>query len=103
MILGAIGAVAHWDIKNILAYNVIIGVGFIIAGLASFSIEGITGSVYYIIHDIIVKALIFLLGGTIISLTGTGKLKDMSGLIRTHPYLGWIFLLLLCPWQEFLL
>lgn len=91
MILGAIGAVAHWDIKNILAYNVIIGVGFIIAGLASFSIEGITGSVYYIIHDIIVKALIFLLGGTIISLTGTGKLKDMSGLIRTHPYLGWMF------------
>lgn len=91
MILGAIGAVAHWDIKNILAYNVIIGVGFIIAGLASFSIGGLTGSVYYMIHDIIVKALIFLLGGTIISLTGTGKLKDMSGLIRNHPYLGWMF------------
>ena len=37
------------------------------------------------------KALIFLLGGTIIHLTGTSKLKEMSGLIRLHPTLGWMF------------
>jgi multicomponent Na+:H+ antiporter subunit D len=39
----------------------------------------------------IVKGLLFLLGGTIISLTGTSKLKEISGLIRIHPYLGWMF------------
>ncbi|MGD6941063.1 Na+/H+ antiporter subunit D [Cytobacillus gottheilii] len=91
MLLGAIGAVAYGDIKKILTYNVIIGVGFIMAGLASMSIAGMTGSVFYLIHDMIIKALIFLIGGTIISLTGTSKLEDMSGLIRTHPYLGWMF------------
>ncbi|TWI59619.1 Na+/H+ antiporter subunit D [Halalkalibacter nanhaiisediminis] len=91
MVLGAIGAVAHWDIKKILAYNVIIAVGFIIAGLASFTSAAILGSIYYLIHDIIIKALIFLLGGTVIALAGTSKLNEMSGLIRNHPYLGWIF------------
>jgi multicomponent Na+:H+ antiporter subunit D len=91
MVLGAIGAVAYWDIKKILAYNVMIGVGFIIAGLASNTSEGMTGSIYYLLHDIILKALIFLLGGTMIRLTGTSKLKEISGLIRTHPYLGWMF------------
>ncbi|QED46562.1 Na+/H+ antiporter subunit D [Cytobacillus dafuensis] len=91
MILGAIGAVAYWDIKKILTYNVIVGVGFIMAGLASFTSNGIMGSMYYLIHDILIKALIFLLGGTIISLTGTSKLKEISGLIRNHPYLGWMF------------
>ncbi|MBP2241009.1 multicomponent Na+:H+ antiporter subunit D [Cytobacillus eiseniae] len=91
MLLGAIGAVAYWDIKKILTYNVIVGVGFIIIGLASFTSMGMMGSIYYLIHDIIIKALIFLLGGTIIHITGTSKLKDMSGLIRNHPYLGWMF------------
>ncbi|MBU8880391.1 Na+/H+ antiporter subunit D [Bacillus sp. FJAT-29790] len=91
MILGAIGAVAYWDIKKILTYNVIVGVGFIIAGLASFTSTGMMGSIYYLIHDIFIKALIFLLGGTIIHLTGTSKLNEISGLIRNHPYLGWIF------------
>jgi multicomponent Na+:H+ antiporter subunit D len=91
MILGAIGAVAYGDIKKILTYNVIVGVGFILAGVASFTIEGITGALYYLIHDMIVKALIFLLGGTIIYLTGTSKLNEISGLIRLHPGLGWMF------------
>ena len=91
MLLGAIGAVAYGDVRRILAYNVIVGVGFILAGVASFTTEGLTGSLYYIIHDMIGKALIFLLGGTIIHLTGTSKLKEMSGLIRLHPTLGWMF------------
>lgn len=91
MVLGAIGAVAYGDINRILTYNVIVGVGFILAGVATLSVEGITGSLYYLIHDMIVKALIFLLGGTVIHLTGTSKLNEFSGLIRLHPQLGWMF------------
>jgi multicomponent Na+:H+ antiporter subunit D len=91
MVLGAMGAVAYWDIKRIITYTVVVGVGFVLAGYASFSLVGIRGSVYYMIHDMIVKALLFLAGGTIIHLTGTGKLREMSGLIRLHPKLGWMF------------
>ncbi len=91
MALGVLGAVAYWDIKRILTYNVIVGVGFILAGFASFNEAGLTGSVYYLIHDMIVKALIFLIGGTIIYLTGTNKIKEISGLIRLFPLLGWMF------------
>lgn len=91
MILGGIGAIGYWEIEKILTYNVIIGAGFILAGLAAFTENGLLGSTYYLIHDMIVKALIFLIGGVIIYLTGTNHLKEMSGLIRTHPYLGWMF------------
>lgn len=91
MILGAIGAVSYWDIKQILTYNVVVGVGFILAGLASFTSVGMTGSLYYFIHDMIIKALIFLLGGTIINLTGQSRLHEISGLIRLHPLLGIMF------------
>lgn len=91
MLLGAIGAIAYWDIRKILTYNVIVGVGLILAGLASFTTHAFVGSIYYLIHDMIIKALLFLLGGVMIHLTGTSKLKDISGLIGTHPYLGWSF------------
>ena len=91
MLLGAAGAVAYGDIRRILTYNVIISIGFIAAGLAAFTAEALTGSIYYLIHDMIAKALIFLIGGTVIAITGSSRLKDMSGLIRTHPYLGWMF------------
>ncbi|MEK4443968.1 MULTISPECIES: Na+/H+ antiporter subunit D [Niallia] len=91
MTLGAIGAVAYRDIYKVMTYNVVIGVGFILAGVATYSTVGMTGSIYYFMHDMVIKALIFLLGGTIIHLTGTSKLDEMSGLIRLHPQLGWMF------------
>lgn len=91
MILGGLGASGYGDIKKILTYNVVIGAGFILAGLAAFSPEALNGSIFYLIHDMISKALVFLIGGIVIHLTGTTKLEDMSGLIRTHPALGWMF------------
>lgn len=91
MLFGAIGAIAYWDIKKIMVYNVIVGVGLILAGFASFTDAGLTGSVYYFVHDMIIKALIFLIGGTVIHLTGTSKVREISGLIRLHPQLGWMF------------
>ncbi|MEG6522288.1 Na+/H+ antiporter subunit D [Desulfotomaculum sp. 1211_IL3151] len=91
MLLGGIGAVSQWDIRKIIAYNVIIAVGFIVSGLAVFTSTAMVGAIYYLIHDIIVKGLLFLLGGVMIGIAGTSKLKEMSGLIRNHPLLGWMF------------
>ncbi|NCU17663.1 Na+/H+ antiporter subunit D [Pallidibacillus pasinlerensis] len=91
MILGALGAAGFMDVRKILTYNVIISVGFIVAGLVSMTEAGLMGSIYYLIHDMIIKALVFLIGGTIILLTGTSNLREISGLIRRHPALGWMF------------
>ena len=43
MLLGGIGAIAQWDIRKILGYNVIIGVGFIVSGLAVFTSSAVLG------------------------------------------------------------
>lgn len=88
---GSIGAIAFRDIKQVITYNVVIAVGFILAALAIFSAISITGGIYYLLHDMIVKALLFLLAGTIIYLTKTSRVDAMSGLIRNYPTLGWFF------------
>ena len=93
MVLGAFGAVAYWSIKPILVYNIIISIGFIVFGISLATPESLGGALYYLIHDMLAKALIFILGGTIISIAGTDKLREISGLIRYRPWLGWLFLL----------
>ncbi|CAM3951612.1 Na+/H+ antiporter subunit D [Lederbergia lenta] len=91
MIGGSLGAIAYKDIRQVVSYNVVIAVGFILVGLAISTKTAMEGSIYYLVHDMIVKALLFLLAGTIIALTGTGKIDKMSGLIRNYPLLGWLF------------
>ncbi|OMF26243.1 Na+/H+ antiporter subunit D [Paenibacillus sp. FSL H8-0548] len=91
MILGALGAISHWEIKKILAYNVIVAVGFILFGVGVGSFDSLTGALFYLIHDMFAKALIFILGGAIISIFGTDKLRSISGLILFRPSLGWLF------------
>ena len=91
MILGAFGVVAYKSIRPILAYNVIISVGFMLFGVGVASQAALTGTVYYLVHDMIAKALIFILGGAMISIAGTDRLQDIKGLIHYRPLLGWLF------------
>jgi multicomponent Na+:H+ antiporter subunit D len=96
IILGCMGALAYKDVRLIVSYNVVIAVGFILIGLAIATPTAIEGSIYYIIHDMIAKALLFLLAGAMIKMTGVTKFDQMSGLIRNYPVFGWMFFIVTC-------
>ncbi|OKL35540.1 Na+/H+ antiporter subunit D [Domibacillus mangrovi] len=93
IVAGVIGALAYRDVKQILIYNIVIAVGVLLFGIATMTEESIAGTVFYLIHDMIIKAALFLLGGMIIYIAGTSNLTKMGGLIRQYPALGWTFLL----------
>ncbi|WP_166241955.1 Na+/H+ antiporter subunit D [Paenibacillus turpanensis] len=92
MVLGGIGAVAYRDVNRVLIYNIVISIGFISFGLAAANQAALEGVVFYLVHDMIAKTLLFLLGGALIAAAGTGKLKEMGGYIQRYPALGWMFL-----------
>lgn len=94
MILGGLGAVAYKDVYRILNYNVVISVGFIAFGLAVATKESLDGTVLYLMHDMVAKALMFILGGMIIAAAGTNRLNEMGGLIKRYPWMGWMFFIL---------
>jgi len=93
MVAGSIGALAYKDVKQILIYNIIIAVGVLLFGIAVMTEESIAGTIFYLIHDMIIKAGLFLLGGIMIYIAGTSNLNKMGGLIRQYPALGWTFLI----------
>ncbi|MCP5464263.1 MAG: hypothetical protein H7A33_04470 [Deltaproteobacteria bacterium] len=92
MIFGVLGAVAQSSIKRILSYHIISQVGFMLLAIGFFTPLGITAAILYIIHHILVKASLFLIGGLAEKVCGTDELEDMGGLWRFTPIIGILFL-----------
>ncbi|BAB05035.1 Na+/H+ antiporter subunit D [Halalkalibacterium halodurans] len=91
MFFGVLGAVSQFDFKRILSYHIISQVGYMVMGLGIFTPLALAGAIYYIAHHIIVKAALFLFAGATEKITGTTELKKMGGLLKTHPWLAWLF------------
>lgn len=93
IILGAIGAIAYNDVKKIIIYNIVTAIGVILYGFSIFNNTSLSGSIFYLLHDMIIKGALFLLIGIMIYITGTSNLRYMSGLMKKYPLLAWIFFL----------
>src|SRR5699024_6975948 len=62
-------------------------------GIGTFNENALSGSIYYLIHDMIIKTALFLLIGAICYIAGTSDLRKMNGLINHYPILGWLLFL----------
>ncbi|MEM9033156.1 MAG: proton-conducting transporter membrane subunit [Actinomycetota bacterium] len=91
MVIGVIGAVAQADIKRILSFHIISQVGYMLMGLAIYTVAGLAGAVLYVVHQIPVKTALFLVGGLVEETTGTAALHRLGGLIRRAPVIAALF------------
>ena len=118
MLSGVLGAAAQFEIRRILSFHIVSQIGYMIMGLGLFitaghradlaraagdvdsalvlesaATIGLTGSIFYILHHIIVKANLFFVGGVVQHLRGTGELRLLGGLYRRRPMLGLCFMI----------
>lgn len=93
MLTGVLGAAAQNNFRKILSFHIISQIGYMILGLALFSPLAIAGSIFYIIHHIIVKTNLFFISGYVKKLKGSYNLKELGGVYKYYPLIGLLFLI----------
>jgi multicomponent Na+:H+ antiporter subunit D len=93
MVVGVLGAVGRGDVRGILAFHMVSQVGYLVLPIGLWSLAGVTAGLVYLLQYIVVKGALFLAAGAVETLTGTGRLKELGGMVRTRPWLAVGFLL----------
>lgn len=94
MLLGATGALAQTDFRRLLGYLVISGIGIMFAGIALASNGGISGTVFYAVHSMIVMTALYLASGLAARVSGGFSIALAGGIYRSHVALAAITLVL---------
>jgi multicomponent Na+:H+ antiporter subunit D len=91
MITGVLGAAAFQEVRRILSFHIISQVGYMVMGLALFTPLALTGTVFYLMHHMIVKANLFLISGAIRRAGGSFDLEKLGGLYKNKGQLAVLF------------
>jgi multicomponent Na+:H+ antiporter subunit D len=109
MVTGVLGAACQFEIRRILAFHSVSQIGYMLMGLSvalyalahaepdsiaarETATVALAGSAMFLLHHGIVKGNLFLISGLVQRLAGTSELKNLGGLIKTHPWTGVLFL-----------
>jgi multicomponent Na+:H+ antiporter subunit D len=93
MVIAALGALAQSDLRRMLGYMVISGIGMIVLGLALGTERALAASVFYAVHSMIAITAIYLLVGAVVRMAGTSDLAGLGGIYGLAPWVAGLFLL----------
>jgi multicomponent Na+:H+ antiporter subunit D len=91
MIVGVLGAIAQNDMKRILSFHIVSQIGYMILGLGLFTVSGIAGTVFFVIHQIPVKTSLFMVSGLVDNDAGSTSLDRIGGIMRRAPLAAAMF------------
>jgi len=86
MAYGGIMALVQDDLKRRLAYSSISQMGYILFGISSFNVIGVSGSIFHYVSHATCKGLLFMVAGSVILQTdGFRSIKKLGGLASKMP------------------
>lgn len=83
------------DIKQLIAYSSIAHIGIIVLGTFSLNIEGISGSVFFMLSHGVISGALFIMVGISYDRTNTKLIKEYGGIASVMPKLTIIFAIVL--------
>lgn len=86
IIYGAYNALAMKDLKKMIAYSSVSHMGFVLLGIASYTVEGFSGAIYQMFSHGFISALLFLLVGVVYDRTHDRAIENYRGLASKMPY-----------------
>jgi multicomponent Na+:H+ antiporter subunit D len=88
LISGGLGALVQTNMRKMFSYLIVCHIGYMIGGLGMFTVAALSGAVFYLIHDVIIKTNLFLVGGLVYKISGELNMKRMGGIYAKYPVLS---------------
>lgn len=85
IIYGALNALASKDLKRMVAYSSVSHMGFVLIGLSSNTVEGVSGAIFQLVSHGIISAGLFLIAGVLYDRTHDRMIANYSGLATRMP------------------
>ena len=86
IIAGTVGALRHLHLRGILANSTIAHIGYMVLGIATGSLAGITAALVTMYAHGLLKGIMFMAAGKLQLITGSDRLQDLRGAGRTMPW-----------------
>src|SRR5690606_4252161 len=81
-----VAALSQRDLRRILSFNLVGHIGYTTAGLSLLAPLALAGSIFYIVHHIVVITSLFLMSGVLLRLRRTTDLDGLGSLYRDQPF-----------------
>jgi len=91
MSIGVMMAASQFDIRKILSFHIISQVGYMVMGLAIFTVNSVAAAIYFTVHNMLSKTNTFLAGGLVYQRSGSYDLKHLGGLYKAMPFMALLF------------
>lgn len=95
MLTGGFGAIGVSDLRRMLGYWVIAGIGVMLAGLALGGEVPVSAAIFYMLHSMMVMTALYFLAGMIGRACGSLDVAGLGGIYASAPRLSALALLLL--------
>lgn len=93
MFVGAFGAVNKMNLRKLFSYLIVCHIGFMVGGIGMFTLTALIGTIFYLIHDIIIKTNLFLITGVIRMMNGSVNMNHLGNMYKEYPRISLVFAL----------
>lgn len=93
MLVGALGAAYHWDLRRILAFHIVSQIGYLLLGVAIGTVTGTAATLFFLVHNVLAKTNLILIAAIVWKVGGSYDLRRSGGLYAARPALSILFLI----------
>jgi NADH-quinone oxidoreductase subunit M len=90
IIYGALCCLAQTDMKRLIAFSSVAHMGFVMLGIATLTSFGLNAAVFGMVAHGLITGMLFFLAGSVKERYHTLEIRDMGGLLKAMPRLGWV-------------
>ena len=92
IVYASLVALVQDDMKKMIAYSSVAHMGFVTAGIFTFTREGVEGAIFQMISHGLISAALFLVVGVVYDRKHSRKISDYGGLVNTMPRYAVLFM-----------